>query len=78
MVTALPVSSHHSQESAAQTQGSCKPGHKSSLMEEASWDQCGLELFITAGALLKLAATESVSGLCFPPGQVEPENNTHF
>ena len=78
MVTAFPVSVHISWEAVAQTQGSCKPGHKTSLTEEASLDQCGPELFITARVRLQLVATETGPGLCFPSDQVEPEYDTHF
>ena len=78
MVTAFPVSVHISWEAVAQTQGSCKPGHKTSLMEEALLDQCGPELFITARVHLQLVATETGPGLCFPSDQVEPEYDTHF
>ena len=78
MITAFPVSVHISWEAVAQTQGSCKPGYKTSLMEEASLDQCGPELFITARVRLQLVATETGPGLCFPSDQVEPEYDTHF
>lgn len=84
---ALPVSIYLSQESVAQTQGSCKRGHKTRV-EEASWDQCGLELCPLPRALHQgwgpywawtIGPQKLVQGfLYFPPAKVEHKNDTPF